>query len=110
MVHFLREVHNFSAKVNLGVEEAQGEYVLLLNDDIEVITPRFLHDMVGMASQPGVGAVGPKLLFADGRIQHNGIIMTNGGPAHAMIGEHSSASGPQQIMQLIHNAVGATAA
>jgi glycosyltransferase involved in cell wall biosynthesis len=110
LVHFLRTVHNFSEKVNLGVEEARGEYVLLLNDDTEVITPRFLYDMVGMARQPDIGAVGAKLLFPEGRIQHVGIIIKNGGPAHALVGEHASATGPQRMMQLTHNAIGATAA
>ncbi len=51
-----------------------AEYVLLLNNDTEVIEPRWLSQMVGYATMPGVGAVGAKLLFRDGTVQHNGIV------------------------------------
>lgn len=65
---------NFSSIVNAGVNHAQTPYVLLLNDDTEVINPRWLSQMVGLLGIDGVGAVGAKLLFGDETIQHAGII------------------------------------
>jgi glycosyltransferase involved in cell wall biosynthesis len=65
---------NFSAAINVGALHAKGEYLLLLNDDTEVITPDWIEAMVMYGQDPGVGAVGAKLLFADGRLQHGGII------------------------------------
>lgn len=105
-----RPTFNFSERVNLGVEWARGDYVLLLNDDTQVISRSFLRDMVGLASQPGVGVVGPRLLFANGTIQHVGTLLLNGVPTHALIGEHRLTPGPQGIAQLTHNAVAATGA
>ena len=64
-------VFNFSAVVNLGAAHATGEYLLLLNDDTEVISRDWLALMVD-ACAPGVGAVGAKLLFEDGTLQHAG--------------------------------------
>ncbi|MBP2294402.1 glycosyltransferase family 2 protein [Azospirillum rugosum] len=109
-VNAQRTSFNFSDRVNLGVEHARGDYVLLLNDDIQAISKHFLRDMVGLASQPGVGIVGPRLLFANGTIQHVGILLLNGSPTHALIGEHRLTPGPQGIGQLVHNAAAATAA
>ncbi len=63
---------NFSATVNLGAAHARGEHLLLLNDDTEVIEPAWLDRMLGAAAVPGVGAVGAKLLFEDGTLQHAG--------------------------------------
>jgi O-antigen biosynthesis protein len=66
-----REAFNFSAVVNLGAAHATGEHLLLLNDDTEVISGDWLQKMVD-ACEPGVGAVGAKLLFEDGSLQHAG--------------------------------------
>jgi GT2 family glycosyltransferase len=73
---------NLAAKINLGAEEARGDYLLLLNDDIEVITPDWLESMLEFAQQPEVGAVGAKLLFPSGRIQHAGVTVLDGNPGH----------------------------
>jgi GT2 family glycosyltransferase len=62
---------NFSAVVNLGAAHATGEYLLLLNDDTEAISADWLVRMID-ASGPGIGAVGAKLLFEDGTLQHAG--------------------------------------
>jgi GT2 family glycosyltransferase/glycosyltransferase involved in cell wall biosynthesis len=59
---------------NVGVSAVSAEYVLLLNNDTEVIEPRWLSQMVGYATMSGVGAVGAKLLFRDGTVQHGGIV------------------------------------
>ncbi len=63
---------NFSATVNLGAAHARGEHLLLLNDDTEVISPDWLDRMVDALAAPGVGAVGARLLFEDGTLQHAG--------------------------------------
>ena len=64
---------NYSAMNNFGAKEATGEYLLLLNNDTEVITPRWLEEMVMYAQQERVGCVGVKLLYPDNTIQHAGI-------------------------------------
>ena len=68
---------NYSKINNFGVKNASGEYIVLLNNDTEVITPDWLEELVGVASQPGVGAVGPLLSYPDHKngIQHAGIIV-----------------------------------
>lgn len=63
---------NFSATVNLGAAHARGDHLLLLNDDTEVISPAWLDRMLDAAADPTVGAVGAKLLFEDGTLQHAG--------------------------------------
>jgi len=64
---------NFSAIVNRGVEATDAPYVVLLNNDTVVRTPGWLEAMLEWCQRPGVGAVGARLLFADGRVQHEGI-------------------------------------
>ena len=72
---------NFSAIVNHGVRAARGDYLLLLNNDTEVITPDWIEVMLGTCARGDVGAVGAKLLYPDGTIQHAGVNIT-GGPVH----------------------------
>ncbi|SFH09585.1 Glycosyltransferase, GT2 family [Methylobacterium gossipiicola] len=67
------EGFSFAHNINAGVAAAAGDYVLLLNNDTEVITPRWLSQMVGYAQMEKVGAVGARLLYGDKRIQHAGI-------------------------------------
>ena len=63
---------------------ARGEVLCLLNDDIEVLTPGWLDEMVSFAVQPDVGAVGARLWYPDGTLQHGGVIVgICGGAAHA---------------------------
>jgi GT2 family glycosyltransferase len=73
---------HFSKKINAGAAEAEGDHLLLLNDDMEVVTPDWIERMVMYSSQPGIGAVGARLLFEDGRIQHAGISFPHGLPGH----------------------------
>lgn len=68
------ERFNFAAINNRAVEETDAEYVLFLNDDTEVVAPAWLSQMVGYLGLPGVGAVGARLRFPDGRLQHAGIV------------------------------------
>ena len=64
---------NYSALNNFGEQYATGEYLLLLNNDTEVISPRWMEEMVMYAQQDRVGCVGAKLLYPDNTIQHAGI-------------------------------------
>ncbi|MCD5989379.1 glycosyltransferase [Pseudomonas sp. CDFA 553] len=72
---------NYSALNNLAVSQARGELVGLINNDIEVISPEWLDEMVSFALLPGVGAVGARLWYPDDRLQHGGVIVGIGGVA-----------------------------
>ena len=75
---------NFSELNNRAVQMAAGELLCLLNNDIEVLEPDWLAIMARQALRPDVGAVGARLLYPDGRIQHAGVVMgICGGAAHA---------------------------
>jgi len=63
---------NFSATINLGAAHASGRHLLMLNDDTEVVSADWLERMLDAASDPRVGAVGARLLFEDGTLQHAG--------------------------------------
>ena len=80
---------NYSKINNFGAKAAQGEYLLLLNNDTEVITPNWIEGMLGYCQRKDVGAVGAKLLYPDDTIQHAGIKIyecitpkESGGPVH----------------------------
>lgn len=75
---------NYSAVNNFGVSFAKGEYILLLNNDTEVITLNWLEEMLMYAQREDVGAVGAKLYYADRTIQHAGVVIGLG--AHRTAG------------------------
>jgi glycosyltransferase involved in cell wall biosynthesis len=66
---------NFAALTNAGVAAVGGNYVLLLNNDIEVIAENWLDEMVSHAARPGIGAVGARLWYPDDTLQHGGILL-----------------------------------
>ncbi len=72
---------NYSALNNQAVAVARGELVALVNNDIEVMSPDWLSEMVSLALQPGVGAVGARLWYPDMTLQHGGVILGPGGCA-----------------------------
>jgi len=72
---------NFSAINNYAVSESRGEFLCLLNDDTEIINEDWLNEMVSIGQQDGVGVVGAKLYYPDGRLQHVGVILGIGGVA-----------------------------
>ncbi|WP_259474053.1 glycosyltransferase, partial [Pseudomonas syringae] len=72
---------NYSALNNGAVRIAKGELIGLINNDIEVITPDWLSEMVSIALQPKVGAVGARLWYPDNRLQHGGVVVGIGGVA-----------------------------
>lgn len=78
---------NWSGVNNFAAREANGDYLLFLNNDMEVLTPGWMEEMLGHAQRPEVGAVGAKLLLPDDTIQHAGVIVGQGGIAgHAFYG------------------------
>lgn len=82
---------DFSDIIDTGVAAVDTDLVLLLNDDTEPMAPDWLTRMVEVALQPGVGAVGAKLLFEDGRLQHVGVAHNaDGMPVHVHWGDDAS--------------------
>ena len=72
---------NYSAINNFAVEHANGDVIGLINNDIEVISPTWLGDMVGHVLRSDIGCVGAKLYYPDERVQHAGVVMGYGGGA-----------------------------
>jgi glycosyltransferase involved in cell wall biosynthesis len=72
---------NYSALNNRAVEQASGEFLCLMNNDIEVIQPDWLIQMLAYGQRPGIGAVGVRLLYPDRKIQHGGVLLGIGGVA-----------------------------
>ncbi|MPY93805.1 MAG: glycosyltransferase [Acidimicrobiia bacterium] len=101
---------NFAAMVNAGVAAARGEQVLLLNDDTEVLSPDFMERLLVYSLQPDIGAVGAKLYFGDGRIQHVGVVAFEGRPAHCYWGYRGSSPGYFANARFARNCLAVTGA
>ena len=85
---------NFSGAINLGASHARGEYLLILNDDTEVIAPRWIEAMLQLAQSPRIGAVGAKLYYHDNTIQHVGVTLNGDGlPDHLCLGYPGNSPG-----------------
>lgn len=111
VLHYPKAGFNYSAINNFGVKEAKGEYLLFLNNDMEVITPDFMEKMVSNLQRPQVGAVGAKLYYPDNTVQHAGIIIGIGGIAgHAFLGLARGRSGYLHKASLQMNVSAVTAA
>jgi GT2 family glycosyltransferase len=80
------EPFNWAAAMNQGAAQAHGEHLLFLDDDTEVIAPDWLERLVEHSQQPEIGVVGSRLHFPDGRLQHTGIAILDGLPAHPFYG------------------------
>lgn len=75
---------NYAAKANFAIKGATTDNIVLMNDDMEVIRPDWLTAMIELSTDPGIGAVGARLLHMDGTIQHVGTVLgVNGSVAHA---------------------------
>ncbi len=102
---------NYSAINNYGVEKAKGEIIGLINNDIEVISPEWLEEMLSHALRPEIGCVGAKLYYQDDTIQHAGVILGLGGVAghsHKYFpGKHP---GYFHRLNIVHNISAVTAA
>jgi len=82
---------NYSAINNFGVTFAKGEYLLFMNNDIELIAEDFVAEMLGFCQREDVGIVGSRLLYGDDTIQHAGVVVGFGGIAgHTFIGLHKT--------------------
>lgn len=102
---------NYSLINNKAVEESNGDILVFLNNDTEIISSNWLTDLVGYAQQSHIGTVGAKLLYPDMTIQHAGIILGLGGVAsHAYIGSMRDDTGAYGRLRVPYNYSGVTAA
>ena len=105
------EPFNFSTKINRGAVHSEGEMLLLLNDDMEVVTPNWLERLVMYAGLDGVGAVGGRLIWEDGRLQHVGIAFENVGyPGHIYRGFAGEWNGYSNSVLVAQNYLAVTGA
>lgn len=102
---------NYSSINNMAAKHAKGDVLLLLNNDVEVINPDWLREMVSHAIRSDIGCVGAKLYYPDGRLQHAGVITGLGGVAghsHKYFpGDHPGYFKRLQIIQNLSAVTGA---
>lgn len=92
-----KEKFNYSSVNNFGVKNSKGEYIILLNNDTEIISPDWIESMLEHAQRKEIGAVGAKLFYPDDRIQHAGVILgINGGTGKGVAG-HAFRFAPREI-------------
>ena len=85
---------NYSAINNFGAKEAKGEYLLLLNNDTEIINPNCLEELLGYCMRDDVGIVGARLYYEDDTIQHAGVVLGFGGIAgHCFVQQPRTSTG-----------------
>jgi GT2 family glycosyltransferase len=88
------EPFNFSRLINLGRKNASGEFLVLLNNDTEVISPDWMEAMMEQVQRKEIGVAGAKLLYDNDTIQHAGVIIGLGGAAgHVLVGEDRDGPG-----------------
>jgi GT2 family glycosyltransferase len=100
---------NYSQRCNAGVAASSGDVVVLLNDDVLVEQPDWLEVMVGFLAEPDVGAVGARLLYADGTLQHGGVLL-NVEPHHIFRGFSGEDPGPFGLLEIDREVSAVTAA
>lgn len=102
---------NYSAINNFGVRQAGGEYIIFLNNDIEVITPGWIEEFLGTCQREDAGVVGARLYYPDDTIQHAGIVVGIGGVAGSLfVGMKRSHSGYLHKAALMQDLSAVTAA
>jgi GT2 family glycosyltransferase len=104
---------NYSALNNAAAKGADADLLALLNDDILVIEPGWLAHMAGLAQRPDVGAVGARLHYPDGRLQHAGLVLgvgPQGIAGHEFRGQPADTPGPQRRLLVTREASAVTAA
>ena len=102
--------YNFAALNNRAVRDSDAEFIVTLNNDTQVVEGGWLNQMVGMGLRKGVGCVGAKLLYPDGRIQHAGVIRKHGMNLHIGVGQPAQYTGLFGINVLNHECCAVTAA
>ena len=100
---------NFSRRCNQGAAASTGDAVLFLNDDTLVEQPDWLETMVGFLAEPDVGVVGARLLYADGTLQHGGLLL-NEQPLHIFHGFAGDDPGPFGLLEIDREVSGVTGA
>jgi glycosyltransferase involved in cell wall biosynthesis len=101
---------NYAALNNRAVAEVESDFVVLLNDDTEILTPDWLHHLIGWAAQPGVGAVGARLWYPDMTLQHAGVVLGIGdvaGHVHRHLGQADVGFGGRAVVLQNFSAVSA---
>jgi len=103
---------HFSRLNNIAAKCANGEHILFLNNDTQVIAPDWIQAMLEHSQRPEVGAVGAKLLFPNGSVQHAGIVIgLEGRPAtHIFVGLSSTERGYENYLQVVRNCTALTGA
>src|SRR6478672_266445 len=101
---------NYSKINNYAVQQTKGEYLLLLNNDTEVLTPDWINAMVEQAQRPSIGAVGALLLYPDRTIQHSGVVRVGGVAGHSHKHYPYNAHGYFNQIQTVNNYSAVTAA
>lgn len=102
---------NFASLNNAAVREARGEFVALLNDDVEVISRDWLEEMLSLAARPEIGAVGARLLYGDRTLQHGGVILgLQGAAGHVLKRLPGTDAGPGGRARLLQSYLAVTAA
>jgi len=101
---------NFSRLNNDAAKQAKGDCLVFMNNDIEVITPDWLTEMVSQAQRPEIGGVGAKLWYPNDTIQHAGLVLVAGLAAHAHLGKSKGDHGYFSRANLLQSLSGVTAA
>jgi GT2 family glycosyltransferase len=102
---------NFSRACNQGAKAASGAFVLFLNNDTEVLHADWLTNLVGVAKLPGVGAVGAKLIYPNGKVQHAGVVIgLEGHASHVFQGVSNDPFTPYGYVNWMRNVSAVTAA
>jgi GT2 family glycosyltransferase len=100
-VEIIHEKFNFSKSINRGMQRAKRDYVLLLNNDIEIIDRNWLKEMVSCFDYAEVGIVGARLLYPNSRLQHAGVIVGLGNVAgHWFCGATLNQPGPMNRLKV----------
>ncbi|MDD1745287.1 MAG: glycosyltransferase [Candidatus Methanoperedens sp.] len=102
---------NYSSANNYAVENSKGDYLIFLNNDTEVITDRWIEEMLMLCLRGDVGAVGAKLIYPNETIQHGGVILGLGGVAgHSHRGFPRHSPGYMKRLSIVQNLSAVTAA
>jgi glycosyltransferase involved in cell wall biosynthesis len=110
LIAYAEPIFNISKKLNLGASIANGELLLLMNDDIEIILPSWIERMAEHFEKPHVGVVGAKLLYPDGTTQHVGVVHNHGNPDHVRRSQPKEEAGYYFSTCGVRNFMGVTGA
>ena len=102
---------NYSKINNFGIDNSDGEYIILLNNDTKILSNDWIENMLGICKRDDVGVVGAKLIYPDGTLQHAGVVVGIGGIAgHVNVNIPKDAPGYFSRAQVINNFSAVTAA